>query len=304
MRPTDVGDAAALARLPDEQHNGPMVLYAGVDIGSATAKAVVIDVAGVAGAAGAAGAAGVAGTAGPVIVGKALRPVGYDIEAAGWAVLLEAREAAAPAGSTELPPLAGVIATGYGRHAFPGAGAAVTEITCHARGSVELVPGVRTVIDVGGQDFKVIAVGPQGRVLDFVMNDKCAAGTGRFLEVMARALEVPLDEFGPLSLQARAPAEVSNTCTVFAESEVISLRASRRPKEDIIAGIHKAMARRIAGLARRVELGPPIVMTGGAARNIGLVRAIETELAVELVVPELAPYAGALGAALLAMERA
>jgi predicted CoA-substrate-specific enzyme activase len=136
------------------------------------------------------------------------------------------------------------------------------------------------------------------------MNDKCAAGTGRFLEVMARALEVPLDEFGPLSLQARAPAEVSNTCTVFAESEVISLRASRRTKEDIIAGIHKAMARRIAGLARRVELGPPIVMTGGAARNIGLVRAIETELAVELVVPELAPYAGALGAALLAMEKA
>lgn len=261
-------------------------LLAGIDIGSATAKAAVVP------------------CEPPFrVLGLALRPVGYDIESAGRSVLAEALEAAGfgagVPGSTA--PELRVITTGYGRHALA-ADAAVTEITCHARGTAELVPGAATVIDVGGQDSKGIALGPGGKVLDFVMNDKCAAGTGRFLEVMARALEVPLDEFGPLSLAAAQAAEISNTCTVFAESEVISQRASKRPKEEIIAGIHKAMARRIAGMVRRLDIRQPVVITGGVARNVGLVRAVEAELGCPLVVPELAQYAGALGAALLAGE--
>lgn len=296
-----------------------MTLLAGIDIGSATAKAVVL---GPADGAAIAGSAGVAATAAPdlarplasfpslAIVGLALRPVGYDIEAVGKAVLADALAAAAASAaiastgaSAGADEVSRVVTTGYGRHALA-ADAAVTEITCHARGVAELVPGAATVIDVGGQDSKAIAIGPGGKVLDFVMNDKCAAGTGRFLEVMARALEVPLDEFGPLSLSAARAAEISNTCTVFAESEVISQRAARRPKEEIIAGIHKAMAGRIAGMARRVDPRPPLVMSGGVARNIGLVRAIEKELGLPVIVPDLAQYAGALGAAILAAEKA
>ena len=282
-------------------HNSPMTLpvslFAGIDIGSATAKAVLL---------GAAGEPTGPPSASPhqarihlPLLGLALKPVGYDLEAAGKAVLAEALEAAGLDSPGARP--ARVVTTGYGRHALT-ADAAVTEITCHARGAAELVPGAATVIDVGGQDCKGIALGPGGRVLDFVMNDKCAAGTGRFLEVMARALEVPLDEFGPLSLSAGRAAEISNTCTVFAESEVISQLAARRPKEEIIAGIHQAMARRVAGMARRVDIRQPVVMTGGAARNVGLVRAVERELGCRVTVPELAQFAGALGAALLAAE--
>lgn len=274
-----------------------MAIFAGVDIGSATAKAVILR--------------------DGRIVGDAIRPVGYDVEEAGRLVLAEALAAAEAFVGTEarapgevrasangpggLRPER-IVATGYGRHALA-ADASVTEITCHARGAAALLEGAATVIDVGGQDSKAISVGPGGRVLDFVMNDKCAAGTGRFLEVMARALEVPLDEFGALSLSASQAAEISNTCTVFAESEVISQRASRRPKEEIIAGIHKAMARRIAGMARRVEPRSPVAMTGGVAKNIGLVRAVEAELGLPITVPPLAQFAGALGAALLAGEK-
>ncbi len=260
-----------------------MTIFAGVDIGSAATKAVVIEIL-------------PEGRA--RIRGLHLAPTGYDNEAAGRTVLSGALARA----GLEPGALVRTVTTGYGRHALA-TDSAVTEITCHARGAAELVPAAGSVIDVGGQDSKAIALGERGRVLDFVMNDKCAAGTGRFLEVMARALEVPLDEFGPLSLTAREAAEISNTCTVFAESEVISQRAARRSKEEIIAGIHRAMARRIAGMARRVDLRAPVVMSGGVARNVGLVQAVERELGQTLVVPELAQFAGALGAALLAWEK-
>jgi len=291
-----------------------MTVFVGIDIGSATAKAVVIGPdpdgpppQGEVPTRGGAEDIGLA-PASPVtgrVLGLALAPVGYDNEAAGRGVLAEALRAAGLERGTPVQ----AVTTGYGRHALTGdvdgttVLEAVTEITCHGRGVSELVPTAGSVIDVGGQDSKAIALGPGGQVLDFVMNDKCAAGTGRFLEVMARALEVPLEEFGHLSLGAGSAAEISNTCTVFAESEVISQRAARRPKEEIIAGIHKAMARRVAGMARRVDLRPDVVMSGGVARNIGLVRAVEAELGLSLVVPELAQYAGALGAALLARER-
>jgi predicted CoA-substrate-specific enzyme activase len=257
-----------------------MTVFAGIDIGSATAKAVIIE------------------GPPPRVVGLSLAPTGYDNEAAGKAVLAEALAAAGKGAGRP----ARVVTTGYGRRSMAG-DAAVTEITCHARGVVHLVPGAASLIDVGGQDSKAVALGEGGRVLDFVMNDKCAAGTGRFLEVMARALEIPLDELGPLSLTAAGAAEISNTCTIFAESEVISQRAARRPKEEIVAGIHRAMARRIAGMARRIDLRSPLVMSGGAARNVGLVRAVELELGLPVLVPDLAQYAGALGAALLASEK-
>jgi len=275
-----------------------MVLFAGIDVGSATAKAVVLRK-----------------TTGPSrgpsvlpglgheleLAGWAILPTGYDMTAAGERVLGEALDRARAEAEEDLPPPERVVATGYGRSALR-ADRAVTEITCHARGASVLVPGVGTVVDVGGQDSKGIAVGPGGRVLDFVMNDKCAAGTGRFLEVMARALEVPLEEFGPVALRAELAAPITNICTVFAESEVVSLRASRRPREEIAAGIHQAMARRIAGMVRRLDLRPPVVMTGGVARNVGLVRALEAELGSPVIVPELAQLAGALGAAVLAAQ--
>ncbi len=193
-----------------------------------------------------------------------------------------------------------IVSTGYGRAAVREAHRQFTEISCHALGASRLVPGAATVIDVGGQDSKAISVDPAGKVLNFVMNDKCAAGTGRFLEVMARALEVDLSDFGALSLKARRRAEISNICTVFAESEVISRMASGAPREEIIAGIHDAMASRIASMAARVEIRPRVVLTGGGSKNIGLVRALEERLGQRLEVPSEAQIAGALGAALMA----
>jgi predicted CoA-substrate-specific enzyme activase len=289
-----------LAPPGDRGHNDSMTLFAGIDIGSATAKAIVLGSwAGPDQPPGPAGLIFAGRDPAPflLLLGRAIRSTGYDIESAGREVLAEAL---AEAGLDSADSgLVRVVSTGYGRHAVT-SDAAVTEITCHARGAAGLVPGAATVIDVGGQDSKGIGVGPGGIVLDFVMNDKCAAGTGRFLEVMARILESSLDELGPLSLSASSVANISSTCTVFAESEVISQLAARRPKAEIVAGIHKAMARRVAGMARRLELRSPVVMTGGAARNVGLVRAVEEELGSCVIVPELAQFAGALGAAILA----
>ena len=160
-----------------------------------------------------------------------------------------------------------VVATGYGRNSVRVAGRAVTEITCHAAGAAFLHPGVRSVIDIGGQDSKVIVLDGDGRVKDFAMNDKCAAGTGRFLEVMARALEVDLDEFGPFSARADRPAAISSLCTVFAESEVISLISKGESRENIIAGIHESISARVMAMAGRLHLAGPIMMTGGVCQK-------------------------------------
>jgi predicted CoA-substrate-specific enzyme activase len=200
---------------------------------------------------------------------------------------------------TEVGP---IVATGYGRISVDFASRQVTEISCYARGISFLYPEVKMVIDIGGQDSKAILVGKNGRVLDFVMNDKCAAGTGRFLEVMAKAMEVNVEELGEISLRSRNPAEISSTCTVFAESEVVSLIAKGVPVEDIAAGIHKAIARRVGAMARRIGVVPPVAFAGGVAKNVGVVRALEEELGVKLIVPEEPQIIGALGAALLATE--
>jgi predicted CoA-substrate-specific enzyme activase len=193
-----------------------------------------------------------------------------------------------------------IVATGYGRNSVDFAHRAVTEITCHAAGAHYLDPTVRAIIDIGGQDSKAIVLDVNGKVKDFAMNDKCAAGTGRFLEVMARALELDLDAFGDLSLAADRAAPISSMCTVFAESEVISLIAKGERRANIIAGIHASIAARVVAMARRIGLRPPVMMTGGVARNIGVVRALEEKMGSALIVSDRAQVTGAIGAALIA----
>jgi len=209
---------------------------------------------------------------------------GFNVEAAVAKVVAETLAAAA------LKPerLNRIIATGYGRKNVTIAHEAKTEILCHATGAHYQNPEVRFVIDIGGQDSKAILLDDGGKVINFTMNDKCAAGTGRFLEVMSRAMEVNLDAFGELSRHADRPARISSICTVFAESEVISLIAKGTERENIVAGIHEAIAARVAAMAKRVGLRGPVMMTGGVAKNSGLVRALAEKLGLSVAV---SPYA-------------
>ena len=197
-----------------------------------------------------------------------------------------------------------IVATGYGRVSVPFANKKVTEISCHGKGAFFLHPGVRTVIDIGGQDSKVIRLSPQGKVIDFVMNEKCAAGTGRFLEVMAHALETDLEEMSRPSAPSVKTANISSMCTVFAESEVVSLVAEGHPREEIIKGIIYSVVERTISLARRVGVEEELMMTGGVAKNIALREALEKSLGIKITVPDEPQAAGALGAALLAAEEA
>lgn len=253
---------------------------AGVDIGSLTAKAVILE--------------------SGEMLSHSLVATGHNSRVAGRAALDGALERA---GLTD-SDLACVVATGYGRLAADFTDQKVTEITCHARGAHFAIPETRTVIDLGGQDSKAIALGETGRVLDFVMNDKCSAGTGRFLEVMAHALEIELDDLGRTSLESDSPASISSVCTVFAESEVVSRVAEGVSKVDIVAGIHQAIASRIYAMAVRIPIEERIVMTGGVARNEGVVRALAAKFGKEITLPEMPQHVGALGAALIAAERA
>lgn len=197
-----------------------------------------------------------------------------------------------------------VMSTGYGRNTIDIADDRITEITAHARGVQYFFPEVFSVIDIGGQDSKAIVISKKtGNVVDFQMNDKCAAGTGRFLEVMAHALDVPIDEIGRLALLSNKPSSISSTCTVFAESEVISLFARGTPKEDIASGIHKSIARRVAGMAKRIGVASPLVFCGGVAKNIAVKKYLEEELGFEIMVPEHPQLTGAIGAALIAQDK-
>lgn len=252
---------------------------AGVDIGSLTAKAVVLE--------------------GTEMLGNSLVLTGHNSRLAGREALEKALEDA----GLEEASLDLMIATGYGRHAADFAGEKVTEITCHARGAHFARPEARTVIDLGGQDSKAIAVDENGKVRDFMMNDKCSAGTGRFLEVMAAALGIELDDLGRISLESESPASISSTCTVFAESEVVSRVAEGVSKVDIVAGIHQAIASRIYAMTVRIPVEERVIMTGGVARNQGVVSALEKKFKTEIIVPEMPQHMGALGAALIAVER-
>lgn len=196
--------------------------------------------------------------------------------------------------------IAYAIATGYGRVIYEEADEQITEIACHGRGAFFQESQGRTVIDIGGQDAKAIRLGPNGKVLNFVMNEKCAAGTGRFLDVMAQALGYSVDELGPLSEKSTEKISISSTCTVFAESEVISYLSAKKRVEDVVAGIHDAIGRRIAGMVRRVGVEDKVIITGGVAQNIGVVRALEQRLDINITVPQYSQVNGALGAAIFA----
>jgi predicted CoA-substrate-specific enzyme activase len=195
------------------------------------------------------------------------------------------------------------VATGYGRMSVSFASSQVTEITCHGRGAAWLSPGVRTVIDIGGQDSKAIRIDARGNVVDFLMNDKCAAGTGRFLEVMADRLELELDALGREDQRAVGAAKISSMCTVFAESEVVSLIAQDVSRPEIIRGLHRSIAERVAGLANRLGLKPEVMMTGGVAKNPGVVRAFSEKLGVGIILPPEPQIVGAMGAALIAQHK-
>jgi (R)-2-hydroxyacyl-CoA dehydratese activating ATPase len=194
-----------------------------------------------------------------------------------------------------------IIATGYGRMNVPFADRQVTELTCHARGVAEHFPNVRLAIDVGGQDAKALKI-KQGKLIDFVMNDKCAAGTGRFLDVMAKALGLKVEELGDMSSRSSAKTAISSVCTIFAESEVISCLSEGIPVENIIAGLHDSIASRVAKMARKLRIEPDVVFTGGVAKNEGVVRALQDNLNCPVLVPEEPLTTGALGAALLAKD--
>jgi predicted CoA-substrate-specific enzyme activase len=197
-----------------------------------------------------------------------------------------------------------VVATGYGRFALEEAHKQFSEISCHAKGIFFLVPTARTIIDIGGQDAKAIKLDNRGGVKQFFMNDKCAAGTGRFLDVMSRVLEVELSEMAEYDSRATEPATVSSTCTVFAESEVISQLSKGVAKENIIAGVHQSVASKACGLAYRGGVEDDVVMCGGVAQNAGVVRAISRELKRPVIVAPNPQITGALGAALFAYEEA
>jgi len=255
--------------------------YLGVDLGSTTAKAVITD------------GSGTILAASTVQMGAVSR---RGMQRAVDAALAEAGMSA--------DDLDGTVATGYGRRLVPGAARTFTEITCHARGTAAMCPGVRLVIDIGGQDSKAITVDESGLVEEFAMNDRCASGTGRFYEVLARALECDLDELADLALRGSQDLEVSTMCATFAETEIISLLAQGLPAPDIASSVHRAVAARTLALVAQVGKRTPVVLTGGVARNRAAVHFLAEALDLDVQVPERPQITGAYGAALLAMESA
>jgi len=194
-----------------------------------------------------------------------------------------------------------VVATGYGRINVPFADKQITEISCHAKGAASLFPEAKTIIDIGGQDCKGIKI-DNGRPVDFVMNDKCAAGTGRFLEVIADALGIPVEEMGDIALKGKHPAKISNICTVFAEQEVVARLAEGVPLDNLVAGILESLANRISRMVNRLHVAKEVVITGGGAKNRGLVKALSDKLGYATVVPPEPLLTGAVGAALLGKD--
>ncbi len=257
-----------------------MKYAAGVDVGSTQTKCVLIDENG-------------------KIVARALRETGANITRAGE----RGFEAVLQAGNISRDDVLCVTGTGYGRFKVEFGDLQITEITCHAKGASVLFPGTSTVIDMGGQDAKGISIA-NGEVTDFVMNDKCAAGTGRFLSTAADTLGLRLDEIGALSLQARNPVRLSTVCTVFVESDIMSYVAQGKQIEDILGGIHSAIAARTIALVRRVGLKPEYTFTGGVSLNVGMVKMLEEKLGAKLNVCEDSHYMGAIGAAMFALEHA
>jgi predicted CoA-substrate-specific enzyme activase len=256
------------------------MITAGVDIGSSTSKAVLVS--------------------GDTILGYSIIFTGSESIQSANQVLNDALHKS----NLSAREIHYIIATGYGRVIVPFAHESLTELTCHARGANWLFPGVRTILDMGGQDCKAIRCDQAGRLQNFIMNDKCAAGTGRFLELMSRLLGLSLDDLGTLSFGAKTAIEINSTCAVFAKSEVTSLIRKGKEKPDVIAGLHKAIASRVTSLLKGVGIEPEVAVTGGIGKNKGVVHEIEKRLGLKVRVPEEPQVVGALGAALLAQDKA
>ncbi len=256
-----------------------MSYAAGVDVGSTQTKAVIIDES-------------------QRIVGRALIDTGANVVAAAERSFAEALASA----ELQEPEVEYIVGTGYGRYRVTFGNTQVTEISCHGRGAVHMFPGTRTVVDMGGQDTKAIRVRPTGEIVDFCMNDKCAAGTGRFLGAASAALDIPLSELGGIALKAERPVRISTTCTVFAESEILSWLGKGKKIEDILGGVHHSIAGRSIGLLRRVGIEEEVTFTGGVARNIGMIDALNRGLGLKVNVSEDSHFMGALGAALFALD--
>jgi predicted CoA-substrate-specific enzyme activase len=258
------------------------VIFAGIDIGSTTTKAVLVDES-------------------KKILTFSLIDTSFDRNRSGEEVLQRALEEA----SCMEDDIGYIASTGYGRRSFQRAQKVMPEIFCHGKGTLHLMPDVRTIIDIGGQDSKIIEIDDAGIIKNFEMNDKCAAGTGRFLEVLTqRLLNISLDELGPLSLKAEDPCVISSVCTIFAESEIISFLSTGRRKEDIACGMHNSIAKRIISMGHgaHVSFEDPVIFTGGGARNIGLVKSFEGLLQKSIVNIEHPQSTAALGVALFAKE--
>ena len=251
--------------------------FAGIDVGSTMTKAVIL-------------AEGV--------VASVIGPTGPEQRRLANNVMEEALKKA------DLPfqAITYIVSTGYGRINVPFTDKQLTEITCHAKGIASLFPRARTIIDIGGQDIKGIKIDAEARIADFVMNDKCAAGSGRFIEVIADTLGVPLEEVGELSLKSTNPARISNICTIWAQQEVAASLAEGVPIADLLAGIHQSLAERILRLVQRLKVEEVIIVTGGGAKNRGLLRALSDQLGHGVSVPEEPLITGALGAALMGKE--
>lgn len=256
-----------------------MKYSAGVDVGSTQTKAVIID-------------------EDRQIVARALTDTGANVQQAAQ----NAFDAACADGGIDPKDVKFVIGTGYGRFKVTFGDKQVTEISCHGRGAVHMFPKTGTVIDMGGQDSKAIRVKPDGEIVEFCMNDKCAAGTGRFLGAAAMALGMNLGDLGPVSMKSTKPVKISTTCTVFAEAEVLSWLGKGKAVEDILWGVHKSIASRSYGLLRRTGINGEITFTGGVAKNPGMIKALEEALGKPLNVSDDSHYMGALGAALFAMD--
>jgi predicted CoA-substrate-specific enzyme activase len=256
-----------------------MAYAAGVDVGSTQTKAVIIG-------------------EDRKIAARSLVETGANVIRAAESAFQEALTA----GDLREEEVEFIVGTGYGRYKVTFGNTQVTEISCHGRGAVHMFPNTRTVVDMGGQDTKAIRVSPTGEILDFCMNDKCAAGTGRFLGAASNALDIPLDQLGPTALGGQRPVKISTTCTVFAESEVLSWLGKGKKIEDILLGVHQSIAARSAGLLRRVGIEPEVTFTGGVAKNTAMIATLNERLGLEVNVSDESHYMGALGAALFALD--
>lgn len=252
--------------------------FAGIDLGSTMTKAVIID-------------------QNSTILAEVVRHTGAEHRRLANKVMEEALSSA----GLDFEQITYLVATGYGRISVPFADRQITELNCHARGIFHYFPNVKLAVDIGGQDAKGLKI-RNGKLLDFVMSDKCAAGTGRFLEIMAQTLDLELDDLGALSLKSQEKTSISSVCTVFARQEVVARLSEGVAPEDILAGVHDAIASRTVRMVSRFGIEPDVIFTGGVAKNKGVVKALEERIGFKVLIPENPMLSGAMGAALMAAE--